>query len=207
MPQLSPSLQQRLLELHLTVVAEHRAEVVGLAHLAEVAGEPPELALLVEDAWQRRGVGRALAEAVLRSAEDDGHSAMVACTLPSSTARPLAAAPPARRSARAGVHALGRRARAGDAALAPRRTAAAPRRRTACRAAARAQRVTAPPASCRSRRRCRTARPAPPSRARSRRATTAASSRRRRTAPSPTRGARVGLPPRRCAPASRTTTR
>lgn len=86
MPQLSPALQQRLLELHLTVVAEHRTEVVGLAHLAEVAGEAPELALLVEDSWQRRGVGRALAEAVLRSAEGDGHSSVVACTLPSSTA-------------------------------------------------------------------------------------------------------------------------
>jgi N-acetylglutamate synthase-like GNAT family acetyltransferase len=86
MPQLSPALQARLLDLQLTLVAEHRHEVVGLAHLADAPSGPPELALMVEDAWQRRGVGRLLAEAALRSAEDDGHATVVACTLPSSTA-------------------------------------------------------------------------------------------------------------------------
>jgi GNAT superfamily N-acetyltransferase len=86
MPSLSPSLQQRLLELHLTVVAVHGREVIGLAHLAESPDGPPELALMVEDGWQRRGVGRLLAETVLRAAEADGHETAVACTLPSSTA-------------------------------------------------------------------------------------------------------------------------
>jgi N-acetylglutamate synthase-like GNAT family acetyltransferase len=86
MPRLSPQLQRRLLDLHLTVVAEHGHEVVGLAHLAATEGEPLELALMVEDGWQRRGVGRGLAEVVLRSAEDAGHTSVVACTLPSSTA-------------------------------------------------------------------------------------------------------------------------
>lgn len=86
MPSLSPSLQQRLLELHLSVVAVHGREVIGLAHLAETPDGPPELALMVEDGWQRRGVGRMLAEVVLRAAEADGHASAVACTLPSSTA-------------------------------------------------------------------------------------------------------------------------
>lgn len=86
MPSLSPSLQQRLLDLHLSVVAVHGREVIGLAHLAEASDGPPELALMVEDGWQRRGVGRLLAETVLRSAEADGHESVVACTLPSSTA-------------------------------------------------------------------------------------------------------------------------
>jgi GNAT superfamily N-acetyltransferase len=86
MPQLSPALQRRLLDLHLTVVAEHRAEVVGLAHLATDGDSPPELALMVEDGWQRRGVGRALAEVVLRDAEAEGHASVVARTLPSSAA-------------------------------------------------------------------------------------------------------------------------
>lgn len=86
MPSLSPSLQQRLLELELSVVATRGREVIALAHLAESPDGPPELALMVEDAWQRRGVGRLLAETVLRAAEADGHASAVACTLPSSTA-------------------------------------------------------------------------------------------------------------------------
>lgn len=85
-PQLSPALQQRLLDLHVTLVAVHGREVIGLAHLAEAADAPPELAVMVEDAWQRRGAGRLLTEAALRCAEHDGASTVVACTLPSSTA-------------------------------------------------------------------------------------------------------------------------
>ena len=97
MPQLSPSLQRQLLDLHLTVVAEHGHEIVGLAHLAVTADEPAEFAVMVEDSWQRRGVGRALTDDMLRRAEREGRTEVVACTLPSSTA----------------VHALVRRIRGG----------------------------------------------------------------------------------------------
>ena len=102
MPQLSPALQQRLLDLHLTLVAVHGREVIGLAHVAEAGDGPAELAVMVEDAWQRRGAGRLLAETALRCAEADGRTEVVACTLPSSTA----------------VHTLLRRLRHGG--LAPR---------------------------------------------------------------------------------------
>ena len=97
MPQLSPTLQLRLLDLRLTLVALSGEEVVGMAHLADAAGQPTELAVLVEDAWQRRGVGRALAEAVLDVAEAEGEIALTAYTLPSSV----------------GVHTLLRRLRGG----------------------------------------------------------------------------------------------
>ena len=49
MPQLSPVLQRRLLDLRLTLVAQSGEEVVGMAHLADAAGQPTELAVLVED--------------------------------------------------------------------------------------------------------------------------------------------------------------
>ncbi len=85
-PALSPALQRRLQDLHLTLVATTGREVVALAHLATAPDEPTELAVLVEDAWQRRGVGTAMIEAALDRAEADGTTDLVAYTLPSSTA-------------------------------------------------------------------------------------------------------------------------
>lgn len=85
-PAISPTLQARLLETRLALVAEVGHEVVGLAHLAEHKGQPVELALLVEDAWQRHGVGRALAEAALDVAELWGLDRVVTYSLHSSTA-------------------------------------------------------------------------------------------------------------------------
>ena len=85
-PSLSPVLQRRLLDLHLTLVAEHGGEVVALAHLARATDQPTELAVLVEDAWQRRGIGARITEEAVRRAEADGDETLVACTLPSSAA-------------------------------------------------------------------------------------------------------------------------
>jgi GNAT superfamily N-acetyltransferase len=104
-PQLSPELQRRLLTSSVALVAEHDGEVVGLAHLVlapDVSGDsarPHEISLLVEDSWQRRGVGSALADAILEEAQAAGLTQVVAYTLPSSTAS----------------HALLRRARSGRA--------------------------------------------------------------------------------------------
>jgi N-acetylglutamate synthase-like GNAT family acetyltransferase len=105
-PSLSPVLQRRLLDLHLTLVAEHGGEIVALAHLAVAPGQPTELAVLVEDAWQRRGIGARITEEAVRRAEADGMDTLVAYTLPSSAA----------------VHALLRRLRRGALRPAFRRT-------------------------------------------------------------------------------------
>jgi GNAT superfamily N-acetyltransferase len=96
-PAVSPTLQARLLQTRLALVAEVGAEVVGLGHLAEHDGQPVELALLVEDAWQRYGVGLALAEAALDVADLWGLDRLVTYSLATST----------------GVHALMRRLRSG----------------------------------------------------------------------------------------------
>jgi predicted N-acetyltransferase YhbS len=85
-PSLSPVLQRRLLDLHLTLVAEHAGEIVALAHLAVAEDQPTELAVIVEDAWQRRGIGSLITEEAVRRAEADGFDALVAYTLPSSAA-------------------------------------------------------------------------------------------------------------------------
>jgi GNAT superfamily N-acetyltransferase len=85
-PSLSPVLQRRLLDLRLTLVAEHGSEIVALAHLADAPGQPTELAVLVEDAWQRRGIGSRITEEALRHAEADGLDGLVAYSLPSSAA-------------------------------------------------------------------------------------------------------------------------
>jgi GNAT superfamily N-acetyltransferase len=96
-PALSPQLQARLLGTRLCLVAEVGHEIVGMAHLADAAGQPLELAVLVEDGWQRYGVGLALGEAALDVAELWGAPKVVTYTLQSST----------------GAHALLRRLRAG----------------------------------------------------------------------------------------------
>lgn len=96
-PALSPQMQERLLQTRLALVAEHGHEVVGMGNLAEAPGQPVELALLVEDSWQRYGVGRAMAEAALDVAEAWDVPKVVSYSLQSS----------------AGAHALLRRLRSG----------------------------------------------------------------------------------------------
>lgn len=96
-PALSPQLQERLLGTRLCLVAEVGHELVGMANLADAPGQPLELAVLVEDGWQRYGVGLALGEAALDVAEAWGEPRVVTYTLQSST----------------GAHALLRRLRSG----------------------------------------------------------------------------------------------
>ncbi|UCM86636.1 GNAT family N-acetyltransferase [Streptomyces marincola] len=63
-----------------SVVAETAGgEVVGLGHLLEDDGES-EVALLVEDGWQRLGVGTALLRALLRLAEQSHRDSVYAVT-------------------------------------------------------------------------------------------------------------------------------
>ena len=45
---------------HIAVVARRHGQVVGFASAAEVAPQTREIGVLVEDRWQRRGIGRAL---------------------------------------------------------------------------------------------------------------------------------------------------
>lgn len=85
-PAVSPAMQAKLLGTRLALVAEHGHEVVGLGHLAEHPGQPVELAVMVEDGWQRRGVGLALAEAALDVAQEWGLDRVVCYSLQSSSA-------------------------------------------------------------------------------------------------------------------------
>ncbi|MFL6123802.1 N-acetyltransferase family protein [Actinophytocola sp.] len=52
---------------HTALVAEEDTEIVGLASVGPVLEEPdvPEVAMIVEDGWQGRGVGRALVAALV----------------------------------------------------------------------------------------------------------------------------------------------
>jgi GNAT superfamily N-acetyltransferase len=65
----------RLLDRGHALVAVHRAEVVALANLVG-EGALAEVALLVEDDWQRRGVGMALLRRLLTHAERSGFAAV-----------------------------------------------------------------------------------------------------------------------------------
>jgi GNAT superfamily N-acetyltransferase len=56
-------------------------QVVGLASLG-TGGGLPELGVLVEDAWQRRGLGAALVDALVRRARERGVVRLVASVLP-----------------------------------------------------------------------------------------------------------------------------
>jgi GNAT superfamily N-acetyltransferase len=69
-------------ELHDAVVARLAdGPIVGLASLGTGDG-PPELGVLVEDAWQQRGIGTALVDALLVRARDRGVATIVASVLP-----------------------------------------------------------------------------------------------------------------------------
>jgi GNAT superfamily N-acetyltransferase len=50
---------------HIAVVARHGSEVIGFASAAETAPGTREIGILVEDRWQRRGVGRRLQSLLL----------------------------------------------------------------------------------------------------------------------------------------------
>ncbi|MEN3586534.1 GNAT family N-acetyltransferase [Streptomyces sp. ZYX-F-203] len=58
--------------------------IVGLGHMMW-DGDDTEIALLVEDAWQRRGVGRALLARLVSMAADAGCGSVYAVTQPSNT--------------------------------------------------------------------------------------------------------------------------
>jgi len=85
-PAISEAVQERLLQTRLALVAQNGHEVVGLAHLLDATGRPIELALLVEDGWQRFGVGLTLAEVALDVADAWGIDVVVTYSLQTSTA-------------------------------------------------------------------------------------------------------------------------
>jgi GNAT superfamily N-acetyltransferase len=53
---------------HIALVVEEDGEIVALASIEPALGEPPEMAVIVEDSWQGRGVGRALVSALFAKA-------------------------------------------------------------------------------------------------------------------------------------------
>jgi GNAT superfamily N-acetyltransferase len=57
---------------HLAVVAHHEAELIGFASAATVAPDVREIGILVEDGWQRRGVGRQLLTGLVAECVDRG---------------------------------------------------------------------------------------------------------------------------------------
>lgn len=76
-------------EVHDAVVAygADRARLVGLASLALPPGSPvAELGVLVGDAWQRQGVGRAMLDVLLARARDRGVLRVSAAVLPGRSA-------------------------------------------------------------------------------------------------------------------------
>lgn len=67
----------------LSVLAVHGHEVVGMGQLIlGGAGRIAEVSLLVEDSWQRRGVGTALMARLAVLAAARGHTSLVALSLP-----------------------------------------------------------------------------------------------------------------------------
>jgi GNAT superfamily N-acetyltransferase len=63
----------------LTLLAAHGTRVVAMANLI-VEGDLAEAALMVEDGWQRRGIGTALLRRLMAYAEGAGIAAVVAHT-------------------------------------------------------------------------------------------------------------------------------
>ncbi len=86
-----------------TILAQYADQVVALGQLIHT-GTPDcaEVSLLVEDAWQRRGVGAALLGALAADARAAGYSELVAWCLPSESAL-------VRTAARAGLETTTRR--------------------------------------------------------------------------------------------------
>ena len=90
--ELSPGMRRILLDvddcMHVALVAETRDETpVGIARMNRVgASNKAELSVVVVDAWQRRGVGRRLANAIAARARIAGVQALTAQILPGNAA-------------------------------------------------------------------------------------------------------------------------
>jgi GNAT superfamily N-acetyltransferase len=67
---------QRLLDEDLAIVARQSDTLIGLASAAHVRARTWELGLLVEDAWQRRGVGGQLLIEVIAALRSAGAEAI-----------------------------------------------------------------------------------------------------------------------------------
>ena len=90
---LPPRVAVRLLEEGPALVAQVGSEVVGLATVAATrGGEPAEVALLVEDDWQRRGLGTRLLGLAARMAKAGGAAEIVLRGGPDDTVPKLSAA-------------------------------------------------------------------------------------------------------------------
>jgi ribosomal protein S18 acetylase RimI-like enzyme len=57
---------------HIAVVARREGPIVGFASAGEVAPGVREIGILVEDRWQRRGVGRALLTSIMTMSAELG---------------------------------------------------------------------------------------------------------------------------------------
>lgn len=68
------------------VVALHGGEIVGVARYDRLGARDAEVAIVVADAWQRRGVGTALLTALAARATDAGITDLLADTLPENAA-------------------------------------------------------------------------------------------------------------------------
>jgi|GEM_PF-284209 len=91
-PRLGPSVLDRLVDVdgrdRLALVAATGTELVGVAHLHRARDEPRsgELAVLVEDGHQRRGIGTALVQALVERAAAAGFDRLAAVALPDNDA-------------------------------------------------------------------------------------------------------------------------
>jgi GNAT superfamily N-acetyltransferase len=92
MRHLPPALLQLLVDVdgvdRTAVAAAAGSELLGIAHLSGLAGGTPEVAVLVEDGHQRRGIGAALLLACVREASGRARSALTAVCLPDNDAFP-----------------------------------------------------------------------------------------------------------------------
>lgn len=89
MPVVRPSALDRLLDLdhrhrEALVASDVRTrDGVAVARYAEIAGEPDvvEVAITVDDAWQRRGLGQLLLARVIARARENGYRSVRGCVL------------------------------------------------------------------------------------------------------------------------------
>jgi RimJ/RimL family protein N-acetyltransferase len=72
---------RRRLSLIAEVDADGRREVIALGSFGSLDSETAEVALVVSDDWQHRGIGTILARQVMRAAEDRGFGKFVAHVL------------------------------------------------------------------------------------------------------------------------------